>query len=156
MSYTEADLTKMLQSNPDIRVEGDTTPQPMTKPVQHQPQRPKLSEHDLQAAIVAECDKRAILRPEYGLLLAIPNGQYRQGQRMEPGLRAGVPDLLLPCQRHGYAGLFIELKVSPNKPSEAQREWIRKLQMEGFYCKVVWDSVDETMCLIEWYLESNV
>ena len=155
---TERELAEVLRNNPELVVEDglinysrDST----SCPTPLKPPRVKLSEHDLQAAVFAECDQRSVLRVEYGLIFAIPNGQYRQGQRMEPGLRAGVPDLFLPVARHGYHGLFIELKCGSNKPSQVQRDWVRNLTAEGYLCKVLWDDVDNVMWLIEWYLEGT-
>ena len=110
------------------------------------------SERDFQAAVIAEAQQRAILQPEYGLLVAIPNGQYRAGQRMEPGLRAGMPDLMLCCQRGPHGALFIELKVGDGKPSREQMEMHQRLRMEGYRVALVWDSVDDVMFEIARYL----
>jgi hypothetical protein len=158
MSYTEADLTKLLQSNPELVIVTDgtayTTLEPRTKPVQVA----RLSEHDLQVAIIAECDKRAKHNPAWGMCFAIPNGGHRHpavaGKLKAEGVRAGVPDLFVPCQRHGYAGLFIELKAGTNKPTEAQRTWLCSLQEAGYYCKTIWDDPEAVIELIAWYLEA--
>lgn len=156
MSYSEVELTKMLQSNPELVIvtDGDyTTLEPRTKAVQA-----KLSEHELQVKVIQECDKRAKHNPAWSMCFAIPNGGHRHpavaGKLKAEGVRAGVPDLFLPVARHGYYGLFIELKAGTNKPSEAQRTWMRRLQEAGYYCKVIWDSPDEVIELIAWYLES--
>ena len=163
---TESELAEMLRRNPDLQVDGAS--QIALDPERRfacelkldsniEPSRIQImagmSEHDLQAAVIAECDLRSILRVEYGLIFAIPNGQYRQGQRMEPGLRPGVLDLCLPVARQGYHGLYIELKVGKNEPSQKQLEWIRKLRGEGYRCEVIWDSVAAVMAIIEDYLE---
>lgn len=143
------DLVDLLRRNPDLRVEGDgyASAEPrLASPA------PKLSERELQAAVIAECDRRAATIAEYGLILAIPNGQVRPGQRVEPGLRAGVPDLLLACPSGQFHGLFIELKCGRNKPSRAQLEWIRRLSIQGYKCVVIWDSVDDVMAAIDEYL----
>lgn len=154
---TERELAEMLKNNPDLGIDdgmvnysrnSNSSPKPKAP-------QPKLSEHEFQAAVIAECDKQSILRVEYGLIFAIPNGQYRQGQRMEPGLRPGVPDLFLPVARRGYHGFFIELKVGDNKPSQKQLDWVGNLRCEGYLCHVIWDSVDKVMELIEWYLEKR-
>ena len=110
------------------------------------------SEREFQAAVIAEAQQRAILQPEYGLLVAIPNGQYRAGQRMEPGLKAGMPDLMLCCQRGTHGALFIELKSGDGKPSREQMEMHQRLRMEGYRVALVWDSVDDVMFEIARYL----
>lgn len=110
------------------------------------------SEHAFQTAVIAEARQRAILEPEYSLLVAIPNGQYRKGQRPEAGLCAGMPDLMLCAQRGGHGALFIELKIRDNKPSRAQLDMHHRLRMAGYQVAVVWDSVEEVMRVIEGYL----
>lgn len=150
---TDRELTELLSRNPDLSVGGGEIGRNDYAPIS--PFRPqvKISEHELQTAIVEACDRRSILRVEYGLLFAVPNGQYRQGQRMEPGLRPGVPDLFLPVARKGFHGMFIELKCGYNKPSQVQLDWIRKLKAEGYRVVTVWDSVEVAMLEIESYLE---
>lgn len=112
-----------------------------------------MTEHDLQASVIAECNLRANQNPLFGLLFAIPNGQYRKGQRMEPGLKAGVPDLFLPVASGGFHGLFIELKVSPHKRERAQSIWHIRLGEQGYRCETIWDDGDEVMRVIGEYIE---
>jgi hypothetical protein len=158
---TEHELAEILRDNPDLSVEGDESGltsalrQGLHQGLHKGTRRIRFSEHDLQTAVIAECDRRSLLRVEYGLIFAIPNGQYRQGQRMEPGLRAGVPDLFLPVARHGYHGLFIELKCGDNKPTEPQTNWLRHLKAEGYLCHVLRDDPKEVIGMIEWYLEKK-
>jgi hypothetical protein len=153
---TERELLEMLRNNPDLQVDGwpvnNNAQIDGTKVVPVRAMA-KITEHDLQAAVIARCDQRSLERVEYGLIFAIPNGQYRQGQRMEPGLRPGIPDLFLPVARQGYHGLFIELKVGSNKPTESQNIWLKHLEAEGYRCVVIWDSVDDVIAEIERYLE---
>ncbi len=144
---TDRELAELLRANPDLVVGGE--PAHATSQATH---APKLSERDLQAAVIAECDRRAATIAEYGLIFAIPNGQYRQGQRVEPGLRAGVPDLMLPVPSGQFHGLWIELKCGRNKPTRPQLEWIRRLSIQGYKCAVVWDSVEDVMAIIDEYL----
>lgn len=119
-----------------------------------------MTEHDLQASIVAECAWRANQDPRWGLLFAVPNGQYRKGQRMEPGLRAGVPDLFLPVPRRAttahpaYHGLFMELKVGRNEPSGEQQIWLRSLREQGYYTCWIYDDPQSAIDLLNWYLEA--
>lgn len=110
------------------------------------------SEWDFQSAVIAEAKLRAIAQPEYAMLVAIPNGQYRKGQRAEAGLTAGMPDLMLCVPRGGAGALFIELKCGSNKPSKAQLDMHSRLRRAGYRVVVVWDSVGEVMRVIEEYL----
>lgn len=121
-----------------------------------------LSEHDLQKSIIAECDLRANQDPRWGLLMAIPNGQYRKGQRMEPGLRPGIPDLFLPVAREAtkahpaYHGMWMELKVGRNGLTGEQERWMRFLKEQGYYTCYIRDHASAAISLFEWYLEGEL
>jgi hypothetical protein len=86
------------------------------------------SERQLQESIVqwAEVQGGAA-----SLLHAIPNGQYRPGQRKEPGMTAGIPDLCLPVPDEEGRHLYIELKVGSNRLTDSQEEQIRRLREHG-------------------------
>lgn len=173
MTLTPADLAQILR-NPDISISGDSGQNaPMiaqgpysaslraeghdstNKGVGALLGRPWRSEWEFQAAVIAEARIRAITQTEYAMLVAIPNGQYRKGQRPEAGITAGLPDLVLLLPRGGYGALFIELKVTPNKCNRAQLDMHQRLSREGYCSVIVWDSVDEVMSRIEEYLEGN-
>lgn len=112
-----------------------------------------MTENQLQASIIQQCDWRANQNELYGRIFAVPNGQYRPGQRMEPGLRRGVPDLLLLAPSRGYQGLALELKVKRNGTTPDQEDWLLWLRNHNYLTRVVRDSVDEAMQIIEWYIE---
>ena len=116
---------------------------------------PKASEHQEQAALIEWAGTQTPAHPDLALLFAIPNGGQRHpavAQKLKAeGVRAGVPDLCLPAPRHGYFGLFIEMKVKPNKTSPAQNEWLAALEAKGYYCKVCY-GFDEARAVLEWYL----
>jgi len=73
--------------------------------------------------------------PELALLYAVPNAAKRtprQGAWMKAeGLKAGVPDLVLPVARHGFNSLYIELKVGRNKATESQVMFMDALNQQG-------------------------
>ena len=54
------------------------------------------------------------------------------------GLIAGVPDIVLPCARAGFHGLYLELKVGDNYPTKAQREFMALLEGQGYRAKPRW------------------
>ena len=85
----------------------------------------------------------------------IPNEGKRSaatGARMkQAGLKSGVPDVCLPTAHGGYIGLYIEMKIKPNKPTENQKQWLRALREAGHMVAVCY-SWDEARKLIEDYL----
>lgn len=48
------------------------------------------------------------------------------------GVVAGVPDLMIAEPRGEFAGLFIEMKIKPNRPSKEQKEIISRLEDAGY------------------------
>lgn len=158
MNLSVRDLQDLLQGNPDLGIVDDGVrflEKSNNRIIERKIER--MSEHDLQRYIIKECDRRALSNPLWNYIFAIPNGGYRDkataGKLKAEGVRAGVLDLFLPVARHGYHGIFIELKTGDNKPSEQQNEWMRKLRAQGYKCEVVWDQVVRAINLLEWYLE---
>lgn len=82
-------------------------------------------------------------QPELSLLFHIPNGGKRDARSAHylklQGVKAGVPDLLLPVARGKWHGLFIELKHGVNKPSKNQEAWIENLKQQGYAVVVCYD-----------------
>jgi hypothetical protein len=73
------------------------------------------------------------------LFYHVPNGGYRKAQEASKfkamGVKAGVPDLVIPIARKGHHGLYIELKrVSGGTLSDAQKFWMEKLREQGYDC----------------------
>lgn len=81
------------------------------------------------------------VHPELRLMLHIPNGGSRDPReahnlRMQ-GVRAGVPDILLPVAKGGFHGLWIEMKRSDGgRVSPEQKEWLEALTEEGYMAVV--------------------
>ena len=79
-------------------------------------------------------------KPQLRLLYAVPNGGSRH--RLEAanlkrqGVKAGVPDICLAYPKGVYHGLYIELKVGKNKPSDKQEQWLRDLKAAGYMTAV--------------------
>lgn len=109
------------------------------------------TERDEQAALFEWIDWNANAIPELKLAFAVPNGQYRRGQAMEPGLKAGVPDICIPVPRGRYHGVFIELKVGNNTATKLQAEWLFALSAQGYFTKVCY-GFDDARATIEGYL----
>lgn len=95
--------------------------------------------------------------PEHAKLLHhSPNGGKRNAIEAAKfkamGVRAGFPDLILCMARHGYHGLFIELKTAKGRQSENQKYYQCVLEEQG-YCYEVVRSIEEFKQVICDYLE---
>jgi hypothetical protein len=108
-------------------------------------------EHDEQVKFFEE------FREHYPTIVgfAIPNGGKRNIlvalKLKEEGVLSGVPDIFIA---DGKPGLFIEIKIHPNKPSENQIKVMTALKDVG-YSVVVAYSCAEAMQSVEFYLNSK-
>lgn len=90
-----------------------------------------------QSALMIEISLRL---PEVAALIYhVPNGGHRHiavaAQLKKQGVRAGIPDLVLPMARGGYFGLYIEFKATPPNDvpvSGEQRARISALNDQGY------------------------
>lgn len=98
--------------------------------------RPIASEGQEQAALFEWARFNARMMPELELLFHVPNGGMRDkitaARLKAEGVKSGVPDVCLPVARSCWHGLWIELKVGDNKPSDNQKLWIGKLSEQGY------------------------
>lgn len=109
-----------------------------------------------QLAVIAWCEGYALADARARLLLHIPNGGSRHiaeaSKLRRLGVRAGVPDLLLPVAVAPYHGLWIEMKRRKGGlVSAAQHGWIDALRAEG-YAVAVARGADEAIDTIIAYL----
>jgi hypothetical protein len=109
-----------------------------------------------QAALMAEL--RARMPEVADLIFHVPNGGHRvkavAAKLKAQGVKAGIPDLVLPMARGGFFGLYIEFKATPPNDaaiSTSQHERIRKLNAQG-YLAVVCRGHFDTMEQIRAYL----
>lgn len=88
-------------------------------------------------------------------LFAVPNGGPRTittaARLKAEGVLKGVADLILLYPTKGYHALLIELKTAIGRQSEAQKEWQRKIEADG-YKYVVVRSIDDFIGAINEYL----
>jgi hypothetical protein len=93
------------------------------------------TEHQIQAAFIAECRLLETSYPELRLGFAIPNAARRSfalAARMKAeGLRAGVLDWHLPVSRGAYRGLWIEFKRPGEDLTPLQSAYKHLLESEG-------------------------
>ena len=136
-------------------VYGRTASKPK-QPTNGKRRKPRRNrEHEMQQAFVDLCAYKEAEYPELIPLYANANGQYRPGQRMEAGLKSGVPDLFLACASSGYHGLYLELKAPGGRLSKNQERWIKILRGQGFAVRVAW-SLDQAWKITEAYLNEEL
>lgn len=90
--------------------------------------------------------------PELALIHAIPNGGSRNpieahNLRLQ-GVRAGIPDIFLPCARKGFHGLYIELKRRKGgRVSVEQKKMLLALNEQGYKAVVChgWEEAKNTI-----------
>jgi hypothetical protein len=118
--------------------------------------KPVDREGQEQAALMTEL---RIRMPEVAdLIYHVPNGGHRvkavAAKLKAQGVKAGIPDLVLPMARGGFFGLYIEFKATPPNDaaiSSSQHERMRKLNAQG-YLAVVCRGHFDTMEQIRAYL----
>ena len=113
--------------------------------------KPVDREGQEQAALMSEI---LIRYPDaHRLMYHVPNGGHRHKlvaiKLKEQGVKAGVPDLVLPMARGGYFGLYIEFKATPPNDapvSTTQHAWIRSLNEQGYLaiiCRGHFDAIEQ-------------
>ena len=108
-----------------------------------------MTEHDEQVAFVQWLEWQHIP------VFAIPNGSNKSKAAAvkfkAEGLRAGVPDLMIPVPTAHQHGLFIEMKdAGRGTLSKEQREWLNDLRIAGYATAACW-GVDEAIKCFKQY-----
>lgn len=62
--------------------------------------------------------------------------QYRM-IRKSLGVLAGFSDIFIPRATNLFYGTFIEIKIKPNKATEAQLNFVNNMIREGYYAKII-------------------
>lgn len=117
---------------------------------------PRDREHRLQCACVRWF--RLAYPKHHHNLFAVPNGGYRTpataAKIKAEGALPGVSDLILLLARGKYHGLLIEMKTDKGKQSEAQKEWQKLIEADG-YKYVVVRSIEEFIKVVTDYLNEQ-
>ena len=107
-----------------------------------------------QEALFSWAAYRTEIMPELQYMYHVPNGGKRDKATAavlkRQGVKAGVPDIMLPAARAGYHGLYIELKAGENTTTKKQKEWLEYLRQQGYYTAVCYGQ--PAAQLIEQYL----
>lgn len=117
---------------------------------------PSQREHKEQAALFSMAARAAVKYPELELLNGSLNGvRLTIGQAVKAkksGMKKGYPDIFLPVPRREWHGLYIEMKAQGGRAQPEQKEWMRRLTEQGYYCTVCWSAVeawDEIVAYLE-------
>jgi hypothetical protein len=111
----------------------------------------------LESRMQVQCVKwfRLQYRQVGDLLIHVPNGgsrDLRTAQRLKAeGVLPGVADLVLFIPNKTHHGLFIELKIKPNKQSTHQKDWEKLVTAMNYHYVVVY-SFDDFKLQIESYI----
>ncbi len=101
---------------------------------------PKRSEHTEAVTLMKAVRLLEARHPELRLLFAVPNGGDRHpavaAKMKAEGVKAGVPDYVLPVARGPFHGLAIELKTATGSASREQKQWIAGLRDQGYRAEV--------------------
>jgi hypothetical protein len=113
----------------------------------------------LESRMQVQCVKwfRLQYRQMGDLLIHVPNGgsrDLRTAQRLKAeGVIPGVSDLVLFMPNLTHHGLFIELKIKPNKQSEHQKKWQLMVEAMNYKYALVY-SLDDVIVQIESYFDN--
>lgn len=102
-----------------------------------------MSEDAHQIALFRFYDFAQTMIPELAFAFHPPNGGVRAKQTAyrlkQMGVRAGVPDVLIPIPRSPYIGLAIEMKYGKNKPTIHQQQYLEMFSSYGWKTAVCYD-----------------
>lgn len=105
-----------------------------------------MSESVVQSTFIKWCWINMRRYPELRLGFAVPNGAWTKNVRSalklkREGLRAGVPDWMLPVRNHlmDKIGLAIEFKFGKNKLTKEQAEYQELLKGAGWQVETCYD-----------------
>lgn len=116
-------------------------------------------EHKIQRALFKKWELQARSDERYAAIFAVPNSSRRgarEGARLKAeGMRAGIPDIIVPIPIPKWGILFIEQKrgadprtgKAKGRLSAVQKEWISLLQALGNTVAVSY-SFEETEKLV--------
>jgi hypothetical protein len=112
-----------------------------------------------QAALMQWLAYAEMYHPELRLLHHIPNGGGRNPieakHLKEQGVKAGIPDLFLPCARGGWHGLYIEMKRRKGgRVSIEQKKTIIALRVQGYRVEVC-EGWEKARDVIKEYMEGE-
>lgn len=98
----------------------------------------KELEFEEQCSVIDWAEEKKEFYPELWGLNSSANGMKRHiaiaVKLKKSGVKSGYPDLFLPSARHGFHGLYIELKIKGGRMQPNQKDWQNFLRGEGYMC----------------------
>lgn len=136
----------MLKAKPRVFA----TKKPRAKPIDREGQE--------QASLMRELALRFPVAAK--LIYHVPNGGHRvkavAAKLKAQGVKAGIPDLVLPMARGGYFGLYIEFKAKPPYDaavSPSQDACIQALLEQGYLAIVCRGAIDASEAIRAYLLQ---
>lgn len=119
-------------------------------------------QEDIEQQMVIKWSQQPTVRNKYPalkLLYHVPNERKcspQEGARLKRmGVKAGVPDLVLPVSVGEHHGLYIEMKAPNGRVFETQKWWLKELTAQGYLAAVCYGWKQATDCLAM-YLEGEI
>lgn len=110
----------------------------------------RFKEDDLQMAVAKYLDSLKVLWVHVG---NERKTSFQAGARLKAkGVKSGVPDVLIFDHKNNYSGLAIELKIKPNKPTQNQLAWLKRLKNVNWQTAIAYD-FNEAKEIIDEYLK---
>ncbi len=134
-----------------VILQDDTTPRKIRN-IPHQ------NEHYEQVRVIQWARFMEQEYPCLRWLHSVPNGGYRNQSVAKymkaEGVKAGVSDLFLPVSRCKFSGIYIEMKVAPNRLTRNQQHFL-SFAIDNGFAGVVCYSADSAIETLEKYLHNN-
>lgn len=109
------------------------------------------SESSIQKAVMEWVNLHPVIKK---FIIHIPNEgkrTARYGKSLKDmGMRAGVSDLFVAMQRHGYIGAWIELKSHQGVLSFAQKQFLYDMESQNYFTMVC-SSIESAIRTLKWY-----
>jgi hypothetical protein len=117
------------------------------------------TEHQEQVSVIEWVIEHEEEFPVLKTLYAIPNGGHRhmaEAIRLrDEGVRKGIPDLCLPCSRHGFNALYIEMKSKSGSVSDDQIAMIEMLVDQDNMAVICWDALSAIRTIQDYLAEKR-
>lgn len=112
------------------------------------------SEATEQERVIDWCRWRERGTPGLELIFHVPNGGSRNtleaANLKRQGVKAGVPDLVLPVPQNGFHGLYIEMKFGKNGTTKKQEWWLERLAEQGYKTTVCHGAEEAIKTIVEY------